>query len=245
VLGLPRDDRFPGSGASEGAVRLGNAVHELLERSGAAGWSAPERERVVEALRRNGCETGARQIEEIEALLGAWLEGPTLAALRSEEAAVRPELPFGLAVGGTVVRGAIDLIAERAGAPPLVVDYKTNRLEGTTAERIVAAEYEPQRDIYALAAAAGTGAEEVETAYAFLRSEEPPVTKSYDAAELEGARERIESLVARVRGGEFRATEPGERVCTACPGRLRLCPRWRRDEDGELVPAPGDDALAA
>ncbi len=245
VLGLPRDDLFPGSGASEGAVQLGNAVHELLERSGGAGWAAPDPERVVEALRRNGCGAGPPQVEEIGALLGAWLEGPTLAALRGEEAAVRPELPFGLAVGGTVVRGAIDLIAERSGKPPLVVDYKTNRLDATTPEQIVASEYEPQRDIYALAAAAGTGAETVETAYAFLRSDEPPVTKAYDGAELERARERIESLVARVRGGEFHATEPGERVCTACPGRLRLCPRWKRDDDGELVPAPGDDARTA
>ena len=44
---------------------------------------------------------------------------------------VRAEVPILLGVGGTVLRGSIDLLVEREGAPPLVVDYKTDRLDGS------------------------------------------------------------------------------------------------------------------
>ena len=74
---------------------------------------------------------------------------------------------------GTVLRGSIDLLVEREGAPPLVVDYKTDRLRGEDpAER--AAHYEIQRSIYALAAAESLGADEVEVAYVFLERADAP-----------------------------------------------------------------------
>ena len=58
---------------------------------------------------------------------------------------VRAEVPILLGVGGTVLRGSIDLLVERDGEPPLVVDYKTDRLDGADpAEH--AARYETQRD---------------------------------------------------------------------------------------------------
>src|SRR5258708_1927413 len=67
-------------------------------------------------------------------------------------ARARAEVPILLGVGGTVLRGSIDLLVERDGAPPLVVDYKTDRLEGSRPEEH-AARYEIQRSIYALAVA--------------------------------------------------------------------------------------------
>ena len=74
-------------------------------------------------------------------------------------------MPFVLPVGETMIRGSIDLLAERPDGSVLVVDYKTNRLKGRSPEAI-ARRYSVQRDLYALASSAR--GEPVETAYVFL-----------------------------------------------------------------------------
>ena len=51
------------------------------------------------------------------------------ATLARDGALVRPEVPFLLELGGTVVRGKVDLLAETPEGP-LVVDYKTDALGG-------------------------------------------------------------------------------------------------------------------
>ena len=78
---------------------------------------------------------------------------------------MRAEVPFLLRIGAngdgsangaqsrsSVLRGSIDLLVEREGRPPLVLDYKTDRLDGSTPEER-AARYKVQRDVYALAVA--------------------------------------------------------------------------------------------
>ena len=73
---------------------------------------------------------------------------------------MRAEVPLLLGIGGTVLRGSIDLLVEREGAPPLVIDYKTDRLAGADpAER--AGHYRIQLSIYALAVADALVATEV------------------------------------------------------------------------------------
>ena len=80
-----------------------------------------------------------------------WLDSPLRKGIGEGATRVRSEVPILLGVAGTVLRGSIDLLVEREGAPPLVVDYKTDRLHGNDpATR--AAHYEVQRSIYALAA---------------------------------------------------------------------------------------------
>ena len=156
--------------------------------------------------------------------------------------APRPEIPFALPAAGAVVRGQIDLLARRPDGGALVVDYKTNRLEGADPAELMEARYSTQRDIYALAAA-GSGAESVDTAYVFLERPEEPERKAYDAAELAAARRRVEELAASARSGEFdAASDPSEELCSGCPGRARLCPRWSW-RDGAL--AIERDAAAA
>jgi hypothetical protein len=124
-----------------------------------------------------------------------------------------------------VLRGSLDLLVEREGAPPLVVDYKTDRLDGTApADR--AGRYETQRSIYALATAQALGAEEVEVAYVFLERPEEPVVSVLETVEMEAGRERLETTIAQIAAGEFPVASPTERtwdLCRGCPALGRLC----------------------
>ena len=153
-----------------------------------------------------------------------WLGSP----LREEIAAasrVRAEVPILLGAGGTVLRGSIDLLVERDGAPPLVVDYKTDRLRGEDpSDR--ASHYEVQRSIYAMAAAESLGASEVEVAYVFLERADAPVRTVLTAADMESARTRIASTVTAISAGNFSpAPEPDRTwdLCRGCPALGRLC----------------------
>ncbi len=85
---------------------------------------------------------------------GCWSRSRSMARLellaervRAAGAAVRAEVPLLLGIGGTVLRGSIDLLVERDGAPPLVIDYKTDRLGGSTPGRARGALRDPARHL--------------------------------------------------------------------------------------------------
>ena len=139
-----------GPSAREERSARGAAVHALLEWSQANGWREPSSE-----LARRHALAASLDLDRAvgpgnqdrsslapdsgpsndrsggdpaaEGLLGPvrdWLGS----ALREEIAGatrVRAEVPILLRARGTVLRGSIDLLVEREGAPPLVVDYKT------------------------------------------------------------------------------------------------------------------------
>jgi ATP-dependent exoDNAse (exonuclease V) beta subunit len=212
-----------GPSAREERSARGAAVHALLEWSQANDWAEP----TPDLARRHAAAAGLEVRGDSDDLLAPardWLES----GLREEIARadrVRAEVPILLAAGGTVLRGSIDLLVERAGRPPLVVDYKTDGLGGDDpAER--AARYEIQRSIYALAAAASLGCDEVEVAYVFLERAEAPARTVLDAAAMAAGRERIESAIVRIAAGDF-PVAPVERrdwaLCRGCPALGRLC----------------------
>ena len=143
---------------------------------------------------------------------------------------MRPEVPFLLELGGTIVRGKIDLLAD-TDEGPLVVDYKTDALSGADPAEL-ASRYEIQRDIYALAVerGAGSGSGAIRAAYCFLEDPERTYVESYDEARLRDARERVEGLISRIRAGEFiRTDSPHLALCHGCPAAARLCgnPGWK------------------
>ena len=134
-------------------------------------------------------------------------------------------MPLLLGVSGATLRGSIDLLVERDGAPPLVIDYKTDRLDGVApAER--AAKYGIQQAIYALAVAESRGADEVEVAYVFLERPEEPVVQTLDWEAMDRGREELAAAIARIAAGEF-PVAPVERrgwdLCRGCPALGRLC----------------------
>jgi hypothetical protein len=158
-------------------------------------------------------------------MIDAWLGSEPLGELRQAGARFRPELGFRLRIGeDTLIRGTIDLLAEPPGGPPVLIDYKTDAHPPPRGAALPP-EYEIQRALYARAVADSLGAEQVRTAYVFLRSPDAPIVDTLDAARIAAAGERVEALVARVKGGDFDATSaPHRSLCHDCPARKRLCP---------------------
>jgi ATP-dependent exoDNAse (exonuclease V) beta subunit len=251
VLGLARTEHRPEvegeASAREERTARGAAVHALLEWSQGHGWAEPSEELALRHAAAVGLGAGtpspdtSRQWLDVECLerespppqlagellepVQKWIDSPLREQITDEGTRVRAEVPLLLGVGGTVLRGSIDLLVEREGAPPLVVDYKTDRLGGAEpGER--AGRYEVQRSIYALAVAEALDAAEVEVAYVFLERPDAPVVTTVGPAEMVAARGALEETIGQIGRGEFPVASPEERswdLCRGCPALRGLC----------------------
>ncbi len=203
------------------ALGVGNAVHAALEWSSRRGWERPQDALLLRLLAREGLDGHAEATHRARALIDGWLDSPLRAELAS--AAIEPELPFVLGLGGTVIRGQIDLLAEAPGEVPTVVDYKTDALAGRAPDEL-ADRYRAQREVYALAA----GDRGARVAHVFLERPDEPVITHIGADQLDRVRARLEGIIERMRGGEFEVTaDPYPALCFGCPAAARLCPRPR------------------
>ncbi len=218
------DGEPAGPSAREERTARGRVVHALLEWSQANDWQRPPAELVESHAAAEGLGEEARA--ELGATVAGWLDSNLHAERVAPAAAsVGAEVPLLLEVGGSVLRGSIDLLVESEGAPPLVIDYKTDRLGGSDpAER--AAAYELQRSIYALAVADSRAADEVEVAYVFLERPDDPQLTRLGREELDAARKRLEEAVGRIGAAEFpvaAVAQRSESLCRGCPARGRVC----------------------
>ena len=242
--GAPNDDALLSS--PEERTARGAAVHALLEWSQANGWAEPSAELAQRHAEAAGLGAGSASPDNsgegpgkhsplpLDGLLEpvrAWIGSPLRGQLTADATRVRAEVPLLLGIGDTVLRGSIDLLVEREGAPPLVLDYKTDRLAGATpAER--AAHYGVQRSIYALAVAEALGAAEVEVAYVFLERPDEPAVSLLGPEEMAAARASLEQTIARISQGDFPVATPEERdwsLCRGCPALRGLCSGPRED----------------
>jgi ATP-dependent exoDNAse (exonuclease V) beta subunit len=201
------------------AATRGAAVHSLLEWSAANEWREPRAELVEDDS----------HLAPVRAWLGSGFLRERVLAPR---ATARAEVPLLLGLDGTTLRGSIDLLVERDGVPPLVVDYKTDRLDGSTPNER-AAKYRTQRAIYALAVAESRGADAVEVAYVFLERPDEPVVETLDREAIERGREELAATIARIGAGEFPVAPPERRdwdLCNGCPALGRLCSGPRAEE---------------
>jgi ATP-dependent helicase/nuclease subunit A len=232
--------------AREERSARGAAVHALLEWSQANGWREPGAELARLHAAAAGLDPRSIDAEALLEPVRGWLGSPLLRERIGfdspgggsaigvagddgngpiDPARVRAEVPILLGVGDTVLRGSIDLLVEREGAPPLVVDYKTDRLRGASPEER-GVDYGTQRAIYALAVAESLGVDEVEVAYVFLERPAEPIVSCLDATEMATAKERLAATIARIARGEFPvAPEPTRTwsLCRGCPALGRLC----------------------
>jgi ATP-dependent helicase/nuclease subunit A len=227
VLGIgepehPFGEGTEGNGGTRAARRRygpGVAVHSLLEWGARNAWRDPGPERAAAALREQELEGSPEEVDRALALARAWADSPLIAEL--EGCKLTPEAPFVLSVADTLVRGSIDLLAERPDGGAIVVDYKTDRLDGGDPGE-AAARYAVQRDLYALAASS-RGAP-LQTAYVFLEQPGEPIVESFDPEGLEQARARVEAIVEELGAGHFEVTpQPHAALCHDCPARHRLC----------------------
>jgi len=182
---------------ADGAAARGIGVHALLEWSQANEWQTPTAELVQRVARSGEIVDSELSEESLLAPLQAWL-GSSFFAERVRAAKSRAEVPLLIEVADTVLRGSIDLLVERDGEPPLIVDYKTDRVDGAQPRELVT-RYETQQAIYALAVAEALDTPEVELAYVFLARPEEPFIVKWGQSEIEAGREELEAKIASVR----------------------------------------------
>jgi ATP-dependent helicase/nuclease subunit A len=229
------DEGMATPSAREERTAQGAAVHALLEWSQANGWREPSEELARRHAVAAGLDPERTDATALLAPVRGWLGSALRERVGAGATRARAEVPILLGVGDTVLRGSIDLLVEREGEPPLVIDYKTDRLAGSSpAEH--AGRYETQRTIYALAVAESLGATEVEVAYVFLERPEDPALTTLGPQEMEAGRERLATAIARIGQGEFPVAPVEKRdwaLCRGCPALRGLCSGPSADE-----PAP-------
>jgi ATP-dependent helicase/nuclease subunit A len=126
-----------------------------------------------------------------------------------------------------LVNGVVDVHAEEDDGL-LIVDYKTDPLDGQAPAAIVERGYTTQRLVYALAGLR-SGAERVEVVYSLLEAPGEPVGAVFGQGDRERLEGELTALAAGVLGGDFRPTEePHRELCWTCPGRPALC-SWTED----------------
>ncbi len=139
---------------------LGNAFHDWVERFYGA-------ERLFDLADLPGAadsDIAQRDADELAALQDAFLASPWAA-----RTPVAIEVPFEMAIGGTVIRGRIDAVFAEPDGGATVVDWKTGEQpRGSEAARHAAI----QLGVYRLAWAALSGCQEslVRTAFHYVRT---------------------------------------------------------------------------
>ena len=222
VLGLPPRERA--ESGTDGAARLaaheiGDAVHRLLEHVALDDPVAPARDELDGTVRGWYAEVSSDELDRVASLVDAYCESD-LARRMAGLVGARPERPFTFEHDGVVIRGRLDVLW-REGEHALVVDYKSNALEGRTPAEIIESEYTLQRLVYALVCLRA-GANEVEVAYQFLEQPNDVVSTTFTDADVPTLEAELSGAIARIREGDFRPT-PSEFVCADCPALDLVC----------------------
>ena len=186
------------------ATRFGTAVHNALEGLARAGWRGWGKERIEAVLEEQGLSgRAANGADESELGIGTRMVEDFLGSdLGNRAAAARTgaEVPLLVSYGQVTVRGSADLIIE--GEVPMILDYKTNRLDGASPSEKMGP-YELQRGLYALALARARDIERVETAYVFLNRADEPVIKTLGPGDFSATEEYLHETLAEITAGHF------------------------------------------
>jgi ATP-dependent exoDNAse (exonuclease V) beta subunit len=232
VLGLPpvpvpRGPAVPGEGPRSAADR-GTLLHALLEGLDFRRPVVPTADVVTAAAAGAGLypPPGPAEADELAALVRRFADSELCARLGRATDTRREErfaFPAGTGPRDPLVVGAIDVLAREAGGRMLVVDYKSDRLAGTTPAAIVREQYGTQRLVYGLAALRA-GAEAVEIAHCFLERPDEPVTATYERSHAGELGAQLAGLSRGVLAREFAVTPvPWRGVCAGCPAEGGLC----------------------
>jgi hypothetical protein len=181
-------------------------------------------------------------VEDLQALVAAFAGSPLRARLAAASAP-RREAGFAFALdpdgGGPLVTGFVDAIAIEADGSVLVVDYKTDRLEGADPATVSRQDYGIQRTVYALAVLRD-GAPAVEVAHVFLEQPESPAAVRYTQADAAALHEELVGVASGVLTESWPVTDrPHRGLCGDCPARPALC---SHPEDVTLRESPPPQA---
>ena len=206
-------------------TEIGDAVHRLLEELPLDAPASPARAELETSVRAWYPAVSEAELERIAGLVEAYCRSP-LALRIATLADARPERPFAFEHDGVLLHGRLDVLWREKGNA-LVVDYKSNLLDGADPREIVEADYRLQRLVYALACLRD-GAQEVEVAYQFLERPDDVVSATFSAADLPELEAELSDAISRIRADVFVPT-PSEFACADCPALDLVCagPRLR------------------
>ncbi|MGZ4196462.1 MAG: UvrD-helicase domain-containing protein [Solirubrobacteraceae bacterium] len=231
VLRLPGVDApWEGETRADGLdpAERGVLVHDLLERLDFRRPIKPTAAMISAAAQRIGLASALSDADVAEAAgLVERFAATELCVRLGRATQVSREERFAFLLGdeasGVLVVGALDVLAREPGGRSLVVDYKTDRLEGADPREVVDRAYATQRLVYALAALRA-GAEEVEVAHVFLDGAHDPVTAAFSRADAPELESRLSALADGVMRREFVVTDaPHRAVCHGCSAEGGLC----------------------
>jgi ATP-dependent exoDNAse (exonuclease V) beta subunit len=203
-------------GAWSDALDRGTALHSLLER---IDFQAPRPPSPAELGEMGLSDAGA-----VRNLFERFAASDTCARL-ARAGEIRREQSFALDLGNALplLTGAFDVLAREGGERLLVVDYKSDRLEGAPPEQALAERYLLQRRIYALAALR-TGAPAVEVVHLFLEAPEAPCARTFTPADIPVLERELGELAAAIVHREFPVAEqPWRALCRGCPAEGGMC----------------------
>ena len=194
---------------------FGNAVHDVFEWLAGSGWKRPSSDVVRAALEQYGLDPDEKGREERAiTMIGNFLDSEI--GERARAGRCRAEVPILVRSGAVMVRGFIDLVVE-GGERPLIVDYKTNRLDGSSVGEKMAG-YELQRDLYALALGSAGDHESVDTAWVFLEDASNPAEKTLTRDDIAVVKTELAAIVGEITSGGATAglSGDGREPCGHC-----------------------------
>ena len=218
-----------------GGLLRGSLVHQLLERLDFRRPVTPSEADVAALGESHGVAPTAAEVADLRDMVDRFTRSELRARI-ARARRVRTELPFAYTLeppgaGGrsVLVNGVVDVHAVEDGGGLLVVDYKSNPLEGRAPEELTADHYSTQRIVYALAALRA-GASRVEVVHVYLEEPERPTSVTYEAEDADRLEAELLELARGVVEGRFEPTsEPHAELCATCPGRAALC-SWDEQE---------------
>jgi ATP-dependent helicase/nuclease subunit A len=221
------DAAEPGAGLS--ALERGTLVHALLERLDFRRPVVVTGSAVAAEAARCGLTVapGGAEAAQIIELVDRFASGELCRRL-GRATGVRREEGFRFLLApeggpGVLIGGVFDVIAREPGGHTLVVDYKTDRLDGVDPQELADRAYGTQRLVYALAALRA-GAREVEVVHTFLELPQRPAVATFTHGEMPALQARLAGLARGVLERRFVVTDAPQRsVCEGCPAEGGLC----------------------
>jgi ATP-dependent helicase/nuclease subunit A len=200
----------------------GSIAHLLLEQLDLDDPRVPDAESVELAAQMNDAEVDAGDVADLQELVRAAMTGDVLARALAARS-VRREEGFAFILGDVPFTGYVDLLAEESDGTALVVDYKTNPVEGVDLEALTEADYGLQRRIYALAALR-SGAPAAEVVHLYLERPGEPVIARYETGDAAALEAELLAGAAPLLRADFPVAEvPHLGLCSGCPARAQLC----------------------
>ncbi|MBK8294930.1 MAG: PD-(D/E)XK nuclease family protein [Solirubrobacterales bacterium] len=234
TVGFGLDPEEQRSNLRNEGTRFGSAIHELFELCAERRWVPPTGNEVTARLERHGVDlSDGKAVERASAMINGFIDSELGHRVKSKRSDI--EIPLLVEIGEVTIRGYADLLI-RDSEPPLILDYKTNRLNGKS-PRDKMADYAMQRDLYGLAVAQALEVPVVETAFVFLEQPDQPVIDLLDQRQLEVGKGEISDLLAEIAGGHFfGGSDAKHQPCGDCWACERLASQIQRARE---VVSPG------